>query len=160
MGGVILLALGRPYPWEALADVTAVMRLSQTLDSQQARWESLAIRNYRIEVLYTSRDAVCGYANLEVREGRVVGQLIQGGDHWFPPDVCNGLVDRFTVDGAFRWIDSEIAAFLPGRSHLRADFDPAFGFPTHFTRTLYTEMLLTADCCWEALWRNLQPLSP
>jgi hypothetical protein len=135
------------------------MRLSQTLASQQARWDSLAIRHYVINVSYTSGDTICGPAAIEVREGRVIGEPGRGADHWFPGEVCDDLLNRFTIDGAFHWIDDEVGAFLPGQMRLRAGFDPVFGFPTSVERMTYGGMP-TADCCWEASWRNLQPLNP
>ncbi len=157
VGAGVTLALGRPFPWQAVADVTAAMHLSETLVSQRARWEELALADYTIQVAYESGSVLCGPAVLEVRQGAAVVSPASA-EHWFPPEVCNALISRFTVAGAFAWLGEEIEQFRPGATYLRARFDPEFGYPVWAERGIYDLLNEPERCCWRVTWSALQPL--
>jgi len=152
---VVLSVLGRPYPWEAIRDISELQRIEQNLTPNQTRWRSLGIDHYEVEILYTSRDGIrCGPSALEIDSGEVVNELPLGEAEW--SDECDELNRVFTVDGGFDRLRSEIAAFEPAETQIHVDFDQDFGYLTQIHVDRYDER--SPGCCWDIEWSNLQPL--
>lgn len=158
IGFLVLMVLGRPYPWEALRDVTKALQLSQTLAESRERWENLAIRHYTVEVEYTAHQVRCGPVTLEVRGGEIVRSPRPDQTHWFPREVCDSLAGSLTIEGAFDWLDRQTQQFQPGRTYLHAEFDPGFGYLTYVEVGVYGDER-PPDCCWTVTWRNLRLLN-
>ncbi len=157
IGGIVLLLMGRPYPWEALADVGEMQQFSQTLEANRERWESLGIRRYTIEIHYQDDNGtICGPAVVEVWDGIVEDKPSARDTHWFPADDCDELLDDLTIDGAFGWLDEQSALYRPGQTDFEVSFDPDFGYPTWAQTTAYDEP--AAGCCWTVTWSNMRPL--
>ncbi len=159
IGGLVLVLLGRPYPWQSLRDVAVVLEISSSLEEHRARWESLGMDHYRVEVEYRAGSIWCGPATIEVREGRVaVAPSPATAQHWFPPDTCDALLERLVPDNAFDWLEDKTEQFTPGQTYLRARFDQDFGHPVEASGGSYDDE--TPDCCWRAVWADLRPLNP
>src|SRR5574341_69820 len=152
VGFLVLAFMGRPYPWEALRDVTSVMGSTQTLDERQQRWESLAVRNYWVEVTYVEGNTQCGPAVLEVRNDAISTLPPAQAQQWSPLDECNAIAERLAIDGAFRWLAQEIQAFQPGNTYLHMEFDKDFGYPAFAESGVYEAVDFTPGCCWRAAW--------
>jgi hypothetical protein len=159
VGFLVLALMGRPYPWEALRDLTSVMGSTQTLDERQHRWESLAVQSYREEITYVERSIQCGPAILEVRNGVMPTLPPAQVEQWSPLNECNAMAERLAIDGAFRWLSQEVRAFQPGNSYLRMEFDKDFGYPTFAEAGVYQPEDSAPGCCWRAIWRNLIPIN-
>ncbi|GAB4468910.1 MAG: hypothetical protein Kow00124_03600 [Anaerolineae bacterium] len=159
IGGLVLMLLGRPYPWQSLRDVAAVLEISSGLEGHRARWQSLGMEHYRVEVEYQQGSIWCGPVTIEVREGRVLTAPSQATAlHWFPPDACDEHLRRMVPDSAFDWLAEEAEQFMPGETYLRARFDPDFGHPVEASGGSYDDE--TPGCCWRAVWADLRPLNP
>jgi hypothetical protein len=157
IGGIILLLMGRPYPWEALSDVSAMQQFSQTLKENRERWESLGIRHYLVEIQYQDDSGtICGPVMVEVRDGIVEDKPSARETHWFPADECDKLLDDLTIDRAFDWLDEQSALYRPGQTDFEVTFDPDFGYPRWAQTSAYDEPV--AGCCWTVTWANMRPL--
>jgi hypothetical protein len=156
IGGLVLVLLGRPYPWEAVDDTAEMLALSRRLAERHARWDRLAVHHYTIEVSYTAGQVRCGPITLEVQDGRVLDPPTATGGHWFPEETCDALLDSLTVEGAFDWLQGQMADFRPGSTYLTVEFDPDFGYPVDAERGVYGDQF--PGCCWRATWRDLRPL--
>lgn len=158
IGAAVLMLLGRPYPWESVGDVTAVLQLARHLPERQARWESLAVNHYTVEIEYIDEDGTwCGPALVEVRSGRIVTPPSPAETHWFPAGACDGLFDNLILERAFGWLERQVEAYRPGRTFITAQFDPDFGHPVHAEAGVYGEM--GPGCCWTVTWRDMRPLA-
>jgi hypothetical protein len=159
IGFLVLLLLGRPYPWEAFSDVTSAMTLSEELENKQQRWNELGINHYTVEVTYSSGATRCGPTTLEVRNKQIIGNTARQAEQWTQQEVCSKVLTDITIEGAFEWIDRELLALQPGEMYLRASFDPIIGYPTLLKGGDYHLLAAgTADCCWQAEWKSLQPI--
>lgn len=156
---LVLSLLGRPYPWEAVRDLTALIQASGTLEERQARWDSLAVRSYRVDITYVEGTTQCGPATLEVRDGLLAALPPAGAQQWSPAEVCNALAEQLLIDGAFSWLEQEIQGFEPGQSYLRMQFHPDFGYPTYAEAGVYQEEDRWQGCCWRVTWGNLLPIN-
>ena len=156
VGLAVTLILGRPYPWTVIRDSTEALDTRRRLDEARARWDSLAVRHYRIDVTYWRGEVVCGPAQIEVRNGEVVASPDQGEGHWFPPEACDSLLEKFTIEGAFGWLRAELNDFSPAQTYLHANFDPDFGYLTSVESGSYRSD--DPGCCWRASWANMRPL--
>jgi hypothetical protein len=160
IGFIVLLLLGRPYPWEAFRDVTGAMTLSQEAENKQQRWNELGIDHYTVEVTYISGATRCGPVMIKVENDEITGDPLRNAEQWTPREVCSMLLTEFTVDGAFQWLDAELNALRPGETYLRASFDPILGYPTSLKAGTYDLLAAgSADCCWQAEWKSLQPIN-
>jgi hypothetical protein len=157
IGGIVLLLMGRPYPWEALADVNEMQQFSQTLEENRERWESLGIRHYLVEIQYQDDSGtICGPVTVEVRDGIVEDNPSARDTHWFPADECDRLLDNLTIDNAFGWLDDQSALYRPGQTDFEVTFDSGFGYPNRAQTGAYGEP--AAGCCWTVTWADLRPL--
>jgi hypothetical protein len=157
IGGIVLLLMGRPYPWEALADVSEMQQFSQTLDANRERWESLGIRHYTIEIHYQDDGGmICGPAVVEVRNGIIEDRPSARDTHWFPADDCDRLLDHLVIDNVFGWLDEQSALYRPGQTDFEVSFDPDFGYPTWAQTSSYDEPV--DGCCWTVTWSDMRPL--
>jgi hypothetical protein len=159
IGFMVLLLLGRPYPWEAFSDVTSAMTISTDLENKRQRWNELGIDHYTVEVSYSSGATRCGPVVIEVENGQIVTDPLRNAEQWTPREVCSMLVDKFTVEVAFQWMDDELGVLSPGDTYLRASFDPILGYP-HLLKGGSYDLLVSgsADCCWQVEWKSLQPI--
>lgn len=160
IGMLVLILLGRPYPWEALSDVTTVMRIEKQMEVRQMRWEELAIHDYTVEVSYRSRTAQCGPYIMEVRSDEIAGSPRRDPERWFPAEACNSLQLRFMIDHAYSWLREELGNFRPGDTYLNVNFDPVLGYPIYAEAATYDLTGAPPDCCWQITWSNLQPIEP
>jgi hypothetical protein len=159
IGLIVLLLLGRPYPWEAFSDVTSAMTLSTDLKNKAQRWDELGVEHYTVQVSYTSGATRCGPATVEVRNNQIVGDPSKRAEQWTPREVCSMLLEKFAVNSAFGWIDAELTALQPGETYLRASFDPILGYPTSLEGGTYDLLASgSASCCWQVKWDSLQPI--
>jgi hypothetical protein len=158
IGLVVTLVLGRPYPWESLRDTNQALLVSQTLPEREARWESLAIYHYTIEIEYRDEgsEVWCGPATIEVKDGVVVDLPTPVDTHWFPMKTCNALLDRLVIEESFDWLDEQLAQIKPAQTYLRASFDPDFGFPAKAEAGVYRDP--EPGCCWVVTWQDLRPI--
>jgi hypothetical protein len=157
IGGIVLLLMGRPYPWEALADVNEMQQFSQTLEENRARWESLGIRHYAVEITYQDDSGtICGPAVVEVRDGTIEEKPSARDTHWFPADDCDRLLDNLTIDRAFDWLDEQSTLYRPGQTDFDVTFDPDFGYPIRAQTNAYDEPV--EGCCWTVTWAGMRPL--
>ncbi len=157
IGGLVLLLLGRPYPWEAVGDVTEVLRLSRLLSERRARWESLAVYHYVVEIEYTDTSgAWCGPSTIEVQAGQIMDLPSSRDTHWFPPETCAALFRDLIPDHAFEWLEQQLARYRPGETYLSIRFDPDFGYPVYAEAGVYGEP--APGCCWKVTWQALRPL--
>ncbi len=157
IGGVVLVLLGRPYPWEALGDVTGVLRLTRSLPEHRARWESLAVHHYMVEVEYIAGETWCGPAVVEVRNGHIVELPSPAETHWFPSQVCDSLLESLIFEDVFDWLQGHLDHFVPGGgSYIHITFDEDFGYPTYAEVGVYGAEV--PGCCWRATWRDMRPL--
>lgn len=156
VGGIVLLLLGQPYPWQSVQDTASVLSLSDKLNKNRARWESLAVNHYTIEASYTAEDVRCGPVTIEVQDGRIVNAPEGNEGHWYPAETCDDLLEHLAVDGAFGWLELAIDDYHPGSTRLTMQFDPEFGYPTLGQSTVYREPF--PGCCWKATWADLRPL--
>ena len=159
VAGVVIVILGRPYPWESIAQVRRVFDLTDQIGAQQARWESLAVEHYEVEIEYTdSTGAWCGPATIEVRNGIIVNLPSPDDTHWFPPDRCDELFDELVIGQSFAWLERQVSDYQPATSFLDITFDESFGSPTQAEAGLYDSDSQKPGCCWRVNWRHLRPL--
>ncbi len=157
IGVAVLMLLGRPYPWESVKDVTVVLRLARHLPERQARWESLAVNHYIVEIEYVDDEGTwCGPAPVEVRNGLVVTSPSPAETHWFPAGTCDALLDDLIPENAFGWLGQQVDAYRPGRSFINVQFDPDFGHPVYAEAGVYGER--SPGCCWTVIWREMRPM--
>jgi hypothetical protein len=155
VGFVVLLLLGRPYPWEALQAVDKTLALNHELEANRSRWEALAIDHYLIEVEYSDGEGVtCGPGDIEVEDGEVVATPRGTEAHWTPRRTCDAIAERLAVDAAYGWIDESLEDYHPGETRFEVAFDGVFGYPTVAEQGTYGDP--TPGCCWRASWRNLR----
>jgi hypothetical protein len=159
IAALVLILLGRPYPWEAMGDVTQALRLSRVLSERQARWETLAVEHYEVEIEYTDNAQTwCGPALIEIRDGRAVSLPSPDETHWFPRETCDQIVRQLLFDRAFGWLQGRLDEFRPGRTTITMTFDPEFGYPTGASAGVYDPADELPGCCWEARWQRMRPL--
>lgn len=154
VGTLVMIMIGRPYPWETFADVRRASEISHQLDANQARWESLSIRDYTIQVEYSHGNQRCGPSTIVVREGRVAVE--ESKRHWGISDRCKELFDTIGVDDSFTWLDTLLAGFEPGSERIGASFSSEFGYITSIEVRAYD--VPRSVCCWRINWSNLSPL--
>jgi hypothetical protein len=160
IGVLVLVLLGRPYPWESFRDVNAVLATTDELAANRDRWQSLAVTHYTVEVEYVSSATRCGPVRIEVLDGQIQGDPSADATFWSPPAVCDDQLDRLVIDGAFTWLRSALIDFLPGSTRLQITFDDSFGYPTHAESDVYDPDDAIDGCCWRADWRDVQPIVP
>lgn len=158
IGLAVTLLLGRPYPWESLRDTNQALLISQTLSERKARWESLAVHHYTVDIEYKDEGSEiwCGPANIEVKDGLVINPPTPVDTHWFPLDTCNALLDSLIIEQSFDWLDNQLTQIKPAQSYLRASFDPDFGYPVRAEAGVYQDP--EPGCCWVVTWQNLRPI--
>lgn len=155
VGLLVLLVLGRPYPWEALQAVDETLALNHELAANRTRWEGLAIDHYLIEVEYSDGEGViCGPGDIEVEHGEVVATPRGTEAHWTPRATCDRIAEQLAIEAAFDWLDESLRAYRPGETTLEIAFDGVFGYPAAAERGVYGEP--TPGCCWRAAWRDLR----
>jgi hypothetical protein len=160
IGIMVLLLLGRPYPWEAFSDVTSAMRLSTELENKRQRWNELGIDNYTVEVSFSSGATRCGPVVIEVENEQIVAAPSRNAEQWTPREVCSMLLDKFAVEAAFQWMGDELGTLSPGDTYLRASFDPILGYPRLLKGGSYDLLVSgSAKCCWQVEWKSLQPIN-
>lgn len=164
IAGLVFLAIGRPYPWDIVEDVERAQQINQALDDQQARWDSLRITHYTVEISYQKETTRCGPTVVEVSRGRILSQTRQGDTHWFPPETCDALLDALLIGESYNWLTRQLNAFRPGRTYLYVEFDPDFGYPVRASGGVYEHSLIYVSTDdppgtrWEVTWQDLQPL--
>lgn len=158
IGLAVQLIIGRPYPWEALQSVGEAVGVSHRLPERLARWESLAVEHYTVEIEYMDNaDVWCGPAVLEVQRGRIVDAPSPGSTHWFPAQRCDDLMQQLIPDNAFDWLNAQLDSYTPGETMLSVEFDAEFGYPVSAQRAVYTDEE-PPGCCWQVTWRDLRPV--
>jgi len=159
IAGLVIALLGRPYPWESIAQVRRVLALSDEINTQRARWESLAVDHYEVEIEYTDQDETwCGPATIEVQGGMIVNPPSPDDTHWFPSHRCTELFDYLVIARSFTWLERRVSDYRPAASYLNITFDESFGNPATAEAGLYNPDLRTPECCWRVTWRNFRPL--
>jgi hypothetical protein len=164
IAGAVFLTIGRPYPWDMVEDVVRVQQIDQALDDQQARWDSLGITHYAVEITYQKGTTRCGPAVVEVSQGRILTQTEQGDTHWFPQETCDALLVALLIGESYDWLTQQLDAFRPGRTYLYVEFDPDFGYPTRASGGVYEHSLIYVSTDdppgthWAATWQDLRPL--
>lgn len=157
IGAGVLLVGGRPYPWEAIREINEVMSVATRLEDNRARWESLAVDHYLIDIEYTDDSGTwCGPGTVEVLSGRVVSLPSASETHWTPPETCEALMDELIPGAAFDWLEARLGDYQPGDSNLRVEFNPEFGNLRYAEASTYGER--APGCCWRADWRKLRLL--
>ena len=156
IGVLVLVLLGRPFPWEALRDVNQVLETTDALYTNRDRWESLAVMHYTVEVEYTSGATHCGPVRLEVENRVVHGEPADQATFWSP--ACDDQLEQLVIEGAFVWLEGALSDFRPGDTQLRMSFDETFGYPLEAERDVYDPDDITGDCCWRVTWRDFQPI--
>jgi hypothetical protein len=164
IAGVVFLVIGRPYPWDMIEDVVRAQKIGQALGDQQARWDSLGITHYTVEITYQKGATRCGPAVVEVGAGRILDQTERADTHWFPPEDCDALLDALLIGESYDWLTGQLDAFRPGRTYLYVEFDPDFGYPTRANGGVYESSLIYVSTDdppgtrWDVTWRDLRPL--
>ena len=92
IGFLVIIFMGRPYPWESVRDLSAVLQLNEALDMNEDRWDSLAMDHYRIEVEYRADEIWCGPVTIEVKDGQIAERPMTTDTNWFPRQACNDLL--------------------------------------------------------------------
>lgn len=151
---IVLTVLGRPYPWEAIRDVSRLQQIQLEITQRRARWQSLSIEAYKIEVFYEDNaDVACGPALIEVEDGEVVDMPDDADENW--SRECSRMADAFTVEAAFERLEQEINGFEASETMLDARFNQDFGYLTLIESDRYDERV--DGCCWIATWSDMQP---
>lgn len=159
IGGLVILLLGRPYPWESISQVRHVLDLTDRIDSQRERWESLAIDHYQVEIEYTDQDETrCGPVTIEVQDGDIVKMPSPDDTHWFPAERCVQLFGNLIIDQSFVWLEQRVSEYQPATSFLDIVFDDSFGNPVRAEAGVYDQDDRTPECCWQVSWHDLRPL--
>lgn len=159
VGLLVFVLIGQPYPWQSLHDMTTVLRITRELEANQARWASLSIEHYTVEVEYRAGEVWCGPVALEVKAGAVVNTPAPSDTHWYPTSDCDQALQIMLITGAFEQLAAEIKRFTPGDSYLNATFDPDFGYITFIEAGVYADDDQSPDCCWQAAWQSLRPIN-
>lgn len=159
IAGLVMMLLGRPYPWESISQVRRVLDLTDQIDEQRSRWESLAIDHYEVEIEYTDSDETwCGPAKIEIRNGNIVNLPSPDDTHWFPADRCTELFNNLVVDRSFAWLEQQVSNYQPATSYVDIAFDDTFGHPVRAEAGIYDPNDRTPGCCWRVTWASLRPL--
>jgi len=157
LGGIVIAALGRPYPWQVIADVEAILRLPRTLSERQSRWESLAVDHYSVSLEYMDDQGTwCGPGRIEVEGGEIVDTPSPGDTHWFPAGACNAMVQALVFENAYGWLEDQLPTYVPRVNTIHMTFDPEFGYPTYAERRVYGEEM--PGCCWRVTWEDMRSL--
>jgi hypothetical protein len=159
IGGLVILLLGRPYPWESVSQVRHVLNLTDQIDSQRERWGSLGIDHYQVEIEFTDQDETwCGPVTIEVQDGDIVNMPSPDDAHWFPAERCTELFGNLIIDQSFTWLEKRVSEYQPATSFLDIAFDDSFGYPMRAEAGVYDQDDRTPECCWQVSWRDLRPL--
>ncbi len=162
IGLIVLLLLGQPYPWQAVSDVVMMLDLRGTIDENEARWESLAVTNYRVEVTYRdeTQGIRCGPGQIVVTDGELLAWPDPTQANWFPVEECDRIVRGLTIEHSFDTVRAAADEFVPGRNVILTTFDAEFGYPLSLSIEEYNPDRATPGCCWYALWDNLELIDP
>lgn len=162
IGLIVLLLLGQPYPWQAVSDVVMMLDLRGTIDENEARWQSLAVTSYRVEVTYRdeAQGIRCGPGEIVVIDGELFASPDPTQAHWFPVEECDRIVRGLTIDNSFDTVRAAADEFVPGRNMVQTAFDTEFGYPLLLSVQEYNPDRGTPGCCWSAEWDNLELIEP
>ena len=159
VAAIILLILGRPYPWETIGEVREVFTITQQIETKRQRWESLSINDYQVEIEYRdNQETWCGPALITIEDGEVIERPTPSDTHWFPPERCRNLLDELLPGASFDWLAQQARRFQPGITYLDIRFDETFGYPIHAEAGVYNEDNTEPGCCWMVTWRKFQPV--
>jgi len=153
-----------------------IANLRTELPEARAKWDALGITNYSFEIVGDARSICKPSAIVEVRENEVVKvetmdfagdsspQLLSM-DKWADPDwgeevfLCSYF--HFTMPQFFDLIDETLRNYPS--SIMQAEFDPQYGFVSHFKFGIYVGYGLArpklSNCCNEFEIRNFQMLT-
>lgn len=108
----------------------------ERLEVAEQRWREHGPRSYTMELVVNSARTVVH--RIEVHEGQVVSMTTDGAE------VPRRVWSQWTVEGLFDFLGQELSNATnsqrvygisnPSHVVIRASFDPATGYPHHFTR--------------------------
>lgn len=137
--GVIVALLTMALIWVFLSRDSTPLVSESDLQAARQRWNEHGPANYDIDIMLAGNRP--GPVHVEVRDG-VVTRMTRDGrepkqrytwDYWTVPEMFN------TIEREFEMRDDQ-AASAPGatgsQAELRARFDPQYGYPQRFHRTV------------------------
>ena len=177
--GIIALLIGVQILYDPISSTKHALKVSRVrmeLPNTRAKWNALGITDYSFEIIGDARSICKPSAIVEVRSGEVVKvetkdfasnspvQLLPP-DKWADPDwgeevfLCSYF--HFTMPQFFDLVDETLRNYPS--SIMQVEFDPQFGFVSHFKFGIYVGYGLArprlSNCCNEFEIRNFEVLT-
>lgn len=175
LSSVLLIVILIQVLYDPIASARHTLKVASVraeLPRARAQWDALGIKNYTFEIQGDGRSICRPYATIEVREGVVVKVetkdpvAILSPEYWADPswgeEVFLCSYSHYTMPQIFDLVDITLRNFPS--SIMQAEFDPLYGFVSHFKFGIYVGYGLARprlnDCCNEFQISKFQPLSP
>lgn len=109
------------------------------LEAAQVVWNRAGPADYDLTVQLTGRQT--GELKVIVRNGTAMGMTRNGApmrqERTWEPWTVPGMFETLTTDFENREHAVEKFGVEPGSIHMRCEFDPLYGFPSHYLHQIY-----------------------